>query len=183
MTVIGSNSDGSISIHSPVWGETFSISTSASIIKNFNPLARMGRDNRVVDLDDLIADFNPLARMGRDNRLITQKLKNLRFQSTRPYGARHDKLLADKVREEISIHSPVWGETKRLLLIINSNLFQSTRPYGARRHLEGLMLTQKNISIHSPVWGETWAMFNSCNWGAISIHSPVWGETQEGRNE
>ncbi|KDE01981.1 hypothetical protein M837_01917 [Streptococcus equi subsp. zooepidemicus SzS31A1] len=33
-----------ISIHSPVWGETTDISLLTILDKNFNPLARMGRD-------------------------------------------------------------------------------------------------------------------------------------------
>ncbi|WP_414603474.1 hypothetical protein [Streptococcus equi] len=41
--------------------------------------------------------------------------------------------------KNISIHSPVWGETfLEVLMIFLITVFQSTRPYGAR-HAYGLV--------------------------------------------
>ncbi|VTS17367.1 Uncharacterised protein [Streptococcus equi subsp. zooepidemicus] len=43
-----------ISIHSPVWGETWSHHDTTIFIPNFNPLARMGRD---IHLEGIIDDL------------------------------------------------------------------------------------------------------------------------------
>ncbi|SUN53814.1 Uncharacterised protein [Streptococcus equi subsp. zooepidemicus] len=59
------------------------------------------------------------------------------FQSTRPYGARRfvDSMFDNA--EKISIHSPVWGETRTSKFFAKCLLFQSTRPYGARLIVSG----------------------------------------------
>ena len=79
--------------------------------RGFNPRARGGRDLRKNDIADMIGyRFNPRARGGRDYTLIIDRKAAVKFQSTRPRGARH-------------------GVGQKLQLV---SLFQSTRPRGAR---------------------------------------------------
>ncbi len=60
-------------------------------------------------------------------------LENVRFQSTRPRGAR-----------------PYTGKTKDAL-----KMFQSTRPRGARQRLFQCSIRAYRVSIHAPAWGAT----------------------------
>ena len=99
-----------VSIHAPAWGATKLSSIIFLRWSCFNPRARMGRDEPVMDFDvDIFAvsihapawgatlgypeetaggRFNPRARMGRDT-------------------------LADYIKTilEVSIHAPAWGAT------------------------------------------------------------------------
>ena len=78
-------------------------------------------------------DFNPRARVGRDTaRQISEEALPI-FQSTRPRGARREKVEGFGVRISISIHAPAWGATCRRTATASSKPFQSTRPRGARR--------------------------------------------------
>ena len=56
-------------------------------------------------------DFNPRARVGRDHSWTYQDRKYAQFQSTRPRGARPDKIITRTLAEHISIHAPAWGAT------------------------------------------------------------------------
>ena len=77
--------------------------------------------------------FNPRARMGRD-LIPRQNCKQyLKFQSTRPHGARPCGIKSDNARVKVSIHAPAWGATERA---------KSSR----RGH---------TVSIHAPAWGAT----------------------------
>ena len=60
----------------------------------------------------------------------------MRFQSTRPRGAR--RTLGDVAGggRRVSIHAPTWGATSRRRIRFLKMEFQSTRPRGARRLLE-----------------------------------------------
>ena len=120
-----------VSIHAPAWGATCA-----------PPRQRRWRHS-----------FNPRARVGRDGlRLVVLLLLEL-FQSTRPRGARRSTK-APSATQEVSIHAPAWGATRRpahhwprrvcfnprarvgrdLLRRLRRllRLFQSTRPRGAR---------------------------------------------------
>ena len=80
-----------------------------------------------------ISGFNPRARVGRDNKLTGIDGSPMKFQSTRPRGARL-KLYpeyAEKIR--VSIHAPAWGAT----------IVDIPKP--------GIGL----VSIHAPAWGAT----------------------------
>jgi len=142
----------------------------------FNPRARMGRDNRLFACDLIFHSFNPRARMGRDPMVASLSAfvlvsihapawgatiyprrisYRLRFQSTRPHGARRSQggisiMLcrfnprarmgrdATKQTQEaevysVSIHAPAWGATSfDGVAVYNQHMFQSTRPHGAR---------------------------------------------------
>ena len=145
-----------ISIHAPAWGATLVRRSSWIKTKNFNPRARVGRDDELFKggvrvrisihapawgatsnpptSSDQPHHFNPRARVGRDT--------NIPCIITSAYI--------------ISIHAPAWGATAG-----------GKEAYG-----------QLVISIHAPVWGAT---NEYVYWGKvleISIHAPVWGATR-----
>jgi len=123
-----------VSIHAPAWGATIRAALSAAWMTFcFNPRARMGRD----------------VLRGR-NSLIT-----IRFQSTRPHGARLGDEFANIARPVVSIHAPAWGAT-RLILEEMKKLF---------------------VSIHAPAWGATIEKLAAQNEKLVSIHAPAWGAT------
>ena len=79
-----------VSTHAPAWGATAILMYLNFFFLGFNPRARMGRD--------LI--------QGSDKIVIT-----LRFQPTRPHGARLEyNFILDKCME-VSTHAPAWGAT------------------------------------------------------------------------
>ena len=99
-----------VSIHAPVWGATNETEMSSSDT-SFNPRTRVGCDT-----------WHNM----RDSRV--------RFQSTHPCGVRPgETYIIDD--DEVSIHAPVWGATKRLLIKSIASLFQSTHPCGVRHFL------------------------------------------------
>ena len=55
---------------------------------NFNPRALVGRDDVLRELQASVQNFNPRALVGRDPVQFKQLVVLLRFQSTRPRGAR-----------------------------------------------------------------------------------------------
>jgi len=50
--------------------------------------------------------------VGRDVVIVLLFMAFLKFQSTRPRGARHDHKTIAKLRQAVSIHAPAWGATK-----------------------------------------------------------------------
>ena len=77
------------------------------------------------------------------------------FQSTRPRGARPYKT-----------HFELWHEK-----------FQSTRPRGARLAHSLTILITSHVSIHAPAWGATAGLGDSGLVQQVSIHAPAWGAT------
>jgi len=93
----------------------------------------VGRDPELVGFDFTSASFNPRARVGRDDIMLDRLAAMGAFQSTRPRGARRPSLLSiqDKVEFQstrprgarrsrgvkmdtglpVSIHAPAWGAT------------------------------------------------------------------------
>ena len=122
--------------------------------RNFNPRARVGRDQAGSPISQNSRYFNPRARVGRD--------------------ARHRII---DVLHMISIHAPAWGATSAQVDDDEVFEFQSTRPRGARL----LDLTKDffriRISIHAPAWGATIPVLEQYDDLMISIHAPAWGAT------
>ena len=58
-------------------------------LRHFNPRARVGRDDAARKGAAAQGDFNPRARVGRDVVSAPDVIYVLKFQSTRPRGARH----------------------------------------------------------------------------------------------
>ncbi len=104
------------------------------------------------------AGFNPRARAGRDAAHRHRGRELLRFQSTRPRGARPCKRTCVDVHcRLVSIHAPARGATSGSEARSGmSKGFQSTRPRGARR-VQGTVYAQRRrrVSIHAPARGAT----------------------------
>jgi len=101
----------SVSIHAPAWGATEVETLASAIIFVSIHAPAWGATVVVSGIAQVLMSFNPRARVGRDLRKLTGMWCGLRFQSTRPRGAR------------------------RIFLCLISTIykFQSTRPRGARR--------------------------------------------------
>ena len=125
--------DRIVSIHAPAWGATLSVITGVKLVHGFNPRARVGRDLTGYQRIAGYGGFNPRARVGRDEFADICKDKQIKFQSTRPRGAR---------RLKPRVTSRVAG-------------FQSTRPRGARPEALAAMSMNLLVSIHAPAWGAT----------------------------
>ena len=100
----------SVSIHAPAWGATEVETLASAIIFVSIHAPAWGATVVVSGIAQVLMSFNPRARVGRDLRKLTGMWCGLRFQSTRPRGAR------------------------RIFLCLISTIykFQSTRPRGAR---------------------------------------------------
>ncbi len=107
----GCNSPRSVSIHAPARGATLSRPSGKSSTPCFNPRARTGRDEPASACPPPSPGFNPRARTGRDVREGGRRnmalvsihapargatdgallmFRSVKFQSTRPHGARRN---------------------------------------------------------------------------------------------
>ena len=77
-----------VSIHAPAWGATSPARANATAHRRFNPRARVGRDASGHVATSSSTCFNPRARVGRDRCTSPGACVTIRFQSTRPRGAR-----------------------------------------------------------------------------------------------
>ena len=92
----------------------------------------MGRDTHRENAHRGAFYFNPRAHMGRDNFKWNETQIPVKFQSTRPHGARPYRQYQSALQRSISIHAPTWGATHGHRHERNNKGFQSTRPHGAR---------------------------------------------------
>ena len=121
--------DGLVSIHAPTWGATCH-HTILGNVNCFNPRAHVGRDP-LTAIDGRGWAVSIHAPTWGATQMTSDIVEAVKFQSTRPRGARHKakKILA---RQQVSIHAPTWGATGANAISYNSTRFQSTRPRGAR---------------------------------------------------
>ncbi len=145
-----------VSIHTPAWGATMEELTSIAVIMAFQSTRPRGA--RLVPSSPSFATsdvsihtpawgatlfgfpatslhlcFNPHARVGRDVSFTHSALVIIKFQSTRPRGAR------------------LYFQPLDLAFV----QFQSTRPRGARRIYRCRLIYISTVSIHTPAWGAT----------------------------
>ena len=162
--------------------------------------ARVGRDTSCISVLSARRCFNPRARVGRDQANQEHLMALIRFQSTRPRGARRlasrkmtipdcfnprarvgRDFSPSRLRKAInvSIHAPAWGAT------IDRSILQA----------------KTKVSIHAPAWGATNGVFPPpleivefqstrprgarrdfdavfADTGNVSIHAPAWGATR-----
>ena len=78
-----------------------------------------------------------------------------RFQSTLPQGERLWKFSRFARNQEISIHAPTRGATRRRVQNVRCSTFQSTLPQGERLVQQYLCILPDIISIHAPTRGAT----------------------------
>ena len=170
-------------------------------VVGFNPRARVGRDPRPCPQISCQSGFNPRARVGRDLlKIVFFTQCQVKFQSTRPRGARRRCSVCHMETGHVSIHAPAWGATAfarfcfspRSVSIhapawgatrvkssgpVKLSLFQSTRPRGARLPLTDRSVSLKKVSIHAPAWGATIFTEKTLVSSYVSIHAPAWGAT------
>ena len=94
--------------------------------------------------------------MGRDQSGSVAVETALKFQSTRPHGARPVSCVLSGVVMSFQSTRPHGARLlKGLHLVLSYRAFQSTRPHGARRL--GVLISPPVIivSIHAPAWGAT----------------------------
>ena len=77
-----------ISIHAPAWGATKALSFFHVSVLNFNPRARVGRDVRPVLMSTSSLKFQSTRPRGARPMHGRLGYASLKFQSTRPRGAR-----------------------------------------------------------------------------------------------
>ena len=79
-----------VSIHAPAWGATAVTARNRACTGRFNPRARVGRDQVTRSCSRYVnrGRFNPRARVGRDPATAHVRKVAIKFQSTRPRGAR-----------------------------------------------------------------------------------------------
>ena len=142
---------------------------------SFNPRAHVGRDCQLRKRAHVpsVSIHAPTWGATSPRPLLSSML---RFQSTRPRGARLCCLDASRQRgvsihaptwgattmeeavaycERVSIHAPTWGATLEEWLCEEYGVFQSTRPRGARLEIEFKDRHIPYVSIHAPTWGAT----------------------------
>ena len=200
-------------------GATSGVTLSARYGNGFNPRARTGRDGAHAAVHHC-SSFNPRARTGRDLErqiAIARHIVSIhapargatatkgsgmccmRFQSTRPHGARLTSSSARRAVQHVSIHAPARGATQdplqvqKVMLRFNPRArtgatalqqraflsclwFQSTRPHGARPPRSRRSAQKRHVSIHAPARGD---QFRPLEIGLeiVSIHAPARGAT------
>ena len=92
------------------------------------------------------------------------------------WGATRRRECSSSIRT-ISIHAPQWGATSSETGTILATLFQSTHPSGVRLRGRTAGAVGECISIHAPQWGATSPSAPQKWRAAISIHAPQWGAT------
>ena len=144
--------------------------------RNFNPRARVGRDQAGSPISQNSRYFNPRARVGRDARhriidvLHMISIHAPAWGATIPVLEQYDDLM-------ISIHAPAWGATTRTAharamprhFNPRARVGRDARYCGACFH--------HLISIHAPAWGATEDFISDSGFVTISIHAPAWGAT------
>ena len=187
----------------------------------------MGRDIHHISIVKGLIRFNPRAHVGRDKpcrsntrtsshvsihaptwgATLSSRIREeaIKFQSTRPRGARQMYSANRQLTDIVSIHAPTWGATcLHLSYSSPQELFQSTRPRGARRDdpRTGVPVC---VSIHAPTprahvgrdrptvkWWKALSSFNPRahvgrdiliikyrQYNYVSIHAPTWGATRK----
>ena len=102
----------------------------------------------------------------------------IKFQSTRPYGARRCWHGFQHGKVVVSIHAPVRGATH--FGAPNStpaSLFQSTRPYGARRTLHRRRTPSLCFNPRARTGRDSTNLHADYKTFRVSIHAPVRGAT------
>ena len=167
----------------------------------FNPRAHVGRDCLRVSAPYAPPCFNPRAHVGRDIRCCCSRSTNLRFQSTRPRGARrYNRHSGDCYLFGFNPRAHVGRDSRFRASSVHRQRFQSTRPRGARLcHDAGCTITygfnprahvgrdilsvnvSKTINSFNPrahVGRDQLARFGHVQEG-VSIHAPTWGATTQ----
>ena len=99
---------------------------------SFNPRSRTGSDFYLSSRRPVSSCFNPRSRTGSDERLRRQRFPICCFNPRSRTGSDR-KRRPFLPRLPVSIHAPVPGATKKVIIPPTSKMFQSTLPYRERR--------------------------------------------------
>jgi len=127
LPLLRSTIHGEVSIHAPARGATQweSEGRQAPLEVSIHAPAR-GATTVCISSTSSASSFNPRAREGRDLMYYHTYLSIIKFQSTRPRGARRYKPTSASTRPGVSIHAPARGAT--LQIRITGNRIQSFNP-------------------------------------------------------
>ena len=213
-----------VSIHAPARGATRASSAQARPRSSFNPRAREGRDpaltaaawacswvsihapargatRRVlVNLGYVAVSIHAPARGA--TRLDPVRGRGMKFQSTRPRGARRQDSLYAQASSAfqstrprgarlglalglgrdlgVSIHAPARGATMLRGILRLCVLFQSTRPRGARQTQLNNARTAQEFQSTRPRGARLQERRGRRAGRAVSIHAPARGATGRG---
>ncbi len=120
-----------ISIHSPAWGET-PPRCGGKETKNFNPLARRGRDWTDKESVRQYNEFQSTRPQGARPTPLASNWPIRSFQSTRPQGARQSASKTQREKMLFQSTRPQGARHQCPLYMCAGYLFQSTHPQGAR---------------------------------------------------
>ena len=146
-----------ISTHTPAWGATRPTIILNLLIFNFNSHARVGRDWYLLKSLTALIKFQLTRPRGArpGNACIVCKMSA--FQLTRPRGARPAYTSFLGISPSISTHTPAWGATPLSHTHSRCRIrFQLTRPRGARPEILARNGENQRISTHTPAWGATY---------------------------
>ena len=101
----------------------------------------------------------------------------LRFQSTRPRGARLKLAKRMSLSITVSIHAPAWGATPRNRTARAKEVFQSTRPRGARQVCNSMARLLTEFQSTRPRGARPAFALPISHKEVVSIHAPAWGAT------
>ena len=110
----------------------------------------------------------------RHNRI--SRATRYRFQSTRPRGARPAPARISFPGYSVSIHAPARGATSTRRTVTPSSGFQSTRPRGARPRLVALMKAKERFNPRARA-GRDHLSGDRGRLRPVSIHAPARGAT------
>ncbi len=149
-----------ISIHAPKWSATRSGTIVTITRSSFNPLAHAGRDRtRIWCRQDQAVPIHTLTRGATCSSSIWYRTE-LKFQSTRPHGARPFPFGLRFQYVKVSIHAPTRGATLEVV-----------------ERKDG-----EHVSIHAPTRGATPQSVLATGHIGVSIHAPTRGATRHGQD-
>ena len=145
-------------------------------VGSFNPRAREGRDDMKFQREGaLYVSIHAPARGATS--LKGDIMPPKKFQSTRPRGARPQKLRTVYFVGEFQSTRPRGARLGIPGYRSTCSAFQSTRPRGARRSVKMDDLCRLRVSIHAPARGATPARCLTPAPAPVSIHAPARGAT------
>ena len=147
---------GTVSIHAPLRGATWSPSSSA-FSSRFNPRTPAGCDQYHAYQEALARSVSIHAPLRGATGLASGQLATYdKFQSTHPCGVRQPIIFIIIEEVGVSIHAPLRGATPGPgPAVYHGSWFQSTHPCGVRRYYIAKGYGNRIVSIHAPLRGAT----------------------------
>ena len=185
-----------VSIHAPTWGATIlHLPILASVLfqstrpRGARRIGHITQSNRLVSIhaptwgatcnSEAKATVSTVSIHAPTWGATTEQIRYvgyILFQSTRPRGARLNKVLLSDIRMCFNPRAHVGRDPSWMACARARSLFQSTRPRGARPTAFQVFI-KTFVSIHAPTWGATGNSLDDVGVVYVSIHAPTWGAT------